>query len=820
MPVITWDSVWSDRSNTCFDGQRFSHHLSPCSMPRHPAFIVFLLLFFCGAWPEAARAQDRHGGMDHPAIKVSGTVRDLSSGELLAAVSVQYGGLAGTRTNSYGFFSLVTREMPVKIRFSHVGYRDSILTYFLNRDTVLEIGLRPRPASAAALDSNAVSVYATPYRQTGRTHTQLGLSRIDLAEAAKLPVIFGEQDVLKTLSLLPGVKQAGDGNAGFYVRGSSAGQNLILLDEAPIYNASHLFGFFSTFNSDAIKDVTLIKGNADARYGGRLASVLDVHMKEGNNQAFHGAGGIGLISSRLSLEGPIQKGRSSFLVTGRRTYADLFLHLSKNDEVKNNSLYFYDLNAKANLALGPKTHLYFSGYLGADKLGLKDQFMIDWGNKVATLRLNSILGDGLFSNTSFIFSNYQFNILLKSGNSEFHLNSLIRDLNVKQDFSWNTAIGTWHGGFNSIYHQFDPTHFSGGNDSTDYTQHKSMQRGWENAAYLSYEGKLGSVLELSAGLRVSAYSLLGPGTFYRYTAASTDPSDSIYLGPGQIGKTYLNPEPRIALSWKLTEAASLKMAYSRNTQHLHLLSNSVSTDPTDQWIGDSYNIKPETADQLSLGYYRDFWGYRLEAETYYKWMGAQVDYRNGADLTTTDDVQSQLLYGIGRAYGLELYLKKNRGKLTGWVSYSLSRTEKKIDGINEGQWYKAHQDRTHDLSVVAMYPLSKRWDVAGDFMIATGNAVTFPQAKYQLVDQTFFYYGKRNDYRMPVYHRMDLNFTLKCRPRKRYQASWSFGLYNVYGRENAYLIHFEEDDKQPGKTVAKQTSLFRWVPSVTYNFKF
>lgn len=775
-------------------------------------FALLVVFVFCMACAVSTQAQ-------HAArIKISGTVRDRSSGELLGDVNVRYNHRRGTLSNSYGFFSLVAGESPVQVTISHVGYVDSILPALFTKDTVLEIALRPAALSQAALDSNAVSVYARNDQRY--VATQMGISQVDLRQAAKLPVIFGERDVLKTLSLLPGVKQSADGNAGFYVRGSNTGQNLILLDEAPIYNASHLFGFFSTFNSDAIKDVTLIKGNADARFGGRLASVLDVHMKEGNNQELHLAGGIGLISSRLSLEGPVQKGRSSFLITGRRTYADLFLHLSKDKDVKSNSLYFYDLNTKANLALSPSTHLYFSGYLGADKLGLKDQFMIDWGNKVGTLRLNSILGDGLFSNTSFIFSDYHFNILLKSGNNRFHLNSVIRDMDFKQDFSWNSPVGSWHGGLVSIYHQFDPTHFSGGNDSADYTQYKALQRGWENAAYLSYNGKVAARFELSAGIRLSAYSLLGPGKFYKYTPESTAPVDSLSLSGGQIGKTYLNPEPRLALAWQLNKNASVKAAYSRNTQHLHLLSNSVSTNPTDQWIGDSYNIKPETADQLSLGYYRDLSGFRLEAETYYKWLGGQVDYRNGADLTTTGDVQSQLLYGKGRAYGLELYFKKTAGRLTGWVSYTLSRTENKIAGINGGEWYKARQDRPHDLSVVALYPLSARWEIAGDFMIATGNAVTFPEAKYRLNEQSFFYYAKRNDYRMPVYHRMDVNFTLKCRPHPHYEASWSFGLYNVYGRQNAYIIQFEADPDQPGKTTAKQTSLFRWVPSVTYNFKF
>lgn len=751
--------------------------------------------------------------------RISGTVKDASSGEHLSDVSIELrSGQSACLTNAYGFFSLASPAKNCQLKLSHVGYVDKLIVLQLHADSVISISLQRQLTSSTALEKNAVHIYAT--RPETQAATQMGVHHIDMQQAAKLPVIFGERDVLKVLSLLPGVKPANDGNSGFYVRGSTAGQNLILLDEAPVYNASHLFGFFSTFNSDAIKDVTLIKGNAGAQYGGRLASVLDVRMKEGNNQSFHAAGGIGLISSRLSLEGPIQKNKSSFMVTGRRTYADLFLHMSRNKDIKDNSLYFYDLNAKANFELNPKNHLYFSGYLGTDKLGISDQFLIDWGNKVATLRYNSILGDGFFSNTAFIFSDYHFNIQLKSGKNRFYLNSVIRDYHLKQDFNWYMGPGTWHFGFNSIYHQFDPTHFSGGNDSADYSQIKTLKTGWENAFYLDYEQKMNSRLDLNAGLRLSVYSLLGPGSYYSYQPVSTDPVDSTVLKKGQIGKTYLNPEPRLSLQYKLNKNSSLKFAYARNSQHLHLLSNSVSTNPTDQWTGDSYNIRPETADQFSLGYYREMGGYVLQLESYYKWMNHQVDYRNGADLTTSTDVESQLLYGVGRAYGLEIYLKKNKGRLTGWLSYTLSKTEKQIDGINGSHWYNARQDRTHDLSLVALYPLSDKWSVSGDFMISTGNAVTFPEAKYQLNNQTIYYYTKRNDYRMPIYHRMDIDFTVQCKPHKHYQASWSFGIYNVYGRENAYLIRFKQEEDDPRRTVAEQTSLFRWVPAVSYNFKF
>lgn len=769
---------------------------------------------------------------------LSGTLVDGQSGESLGGAVVRVQPMADSSnsnlqgdnaqshardhasvSNAYGFFSIQLPSGDYQLSLSALGYRDSILSFHLDGNKTQRFQLERQLMKDSILDKESVEVFAQGRKQV--TATQMGLHQIDLDRAAKLPVIFGERDVLKTLALLPGVQPANDGSAGFYVRGSSTGQNLILLDEAPVYNASHLFGFFSTFNSDAIKEVTLIKGNAGAKYGGRLASVLDVRMNEGNNQQYHVAGGIGLISSRISVEGPIKKNKSSFIVSGRRTYADLFLHLSNNEDVRENQLYFYDLNAKANIELNAKNHLYFSGYMGKDKLGIRDQFRIHWGNKTATIRWNSILKGGLFANTAFIFSDYRYGILLKSGNNRFYINSVIRDFHLKQDYDWYRGKGVWHFGWNSIYHQFDPTRLSGGNDSLDYSQQKHVRSGWENAVYLDYSLKMAGRWALDGGIRLSSYSVLGAGQFLQYGNQDTKPVDSVRLAKGQIGKTYINPEPRLAIRYELGPHSRLKAAYARNSQHLHLLSNSVATNPTDQWLGDSYNIRPETADQYSLGYYLDINAmYSLQVESYYKNLNGQIDYRNGADLTTSQDVESQLLYGKGRAYGLELYWQKKTGRLTGWLSYTLSKTEKKIAGINGNNWYNAKQDRTHNLSLVAIYPLSDRWSVSGDFMFSTGNAVTFPEAKYSLTEQTVFYYTKRNDYRMPNYHRMDINFTLKCKPHKHYQASWSFGLYNVYGRENAYVIRFKEDPDHPERTQAEQTSLFRWVPSITYNFKF
>jgi hypothetical protein len=640
-------------------------------------------------------------------------------------------------------------------------------------------------------------------------------------------VIFGEKDILKTLQLLPGVKSAGEGNSGFYVRGGSSDQNLILLDEAPVYNASHLLGFFSTFNSDAIKDVTLIKGNAPAQYGGRLSSVLDVKMKDGNNQDLNVNGGIGLIASRISVEGPLQKDKSSFIISGRRTYADVFLLASES--FKDNILYFYDFNMKANYKIDEKNKLFISGYFGRDELGLKNTFGIDWGNKTGTIRWNRIVSSRLFLNTSLIFSDYNYNVKLKNGPTNFNINSNIKDLNLKQDYTFYVnPRNTLRFGFNSILHTITPTTFSGTVISSNT---KEGRNGLENAIYLSNYYKANNNLSIDYGMRLSAYSLMGGDIYNQYEGEKI--INSIKIGKYSFGKTYLNPEPRITSNYRLNDEVSFKAGYARNVQHLHLLSNSTASSPSDQWIGNSYNIQPEIADQISIGYVQGFKknNFELSTEVYYKNIQNQVDYKDGADINTVKDVESQLLYGIGRAYGLEFLLKKKEGQFTGWISYTLSKTERKINGINYNNWYNAKQDRTHDLAVVGVYTLNPRWSVSGVFVYNTGDAVTFPTGKYQIQGhsygfqydiqgQTVYQYASRNANRMPTNHRMDLSVTYDKKKTKRIQESWNFSLYNVYGRENAYQINFQEDPTDPTRTQIIQTALFRWIPSVTYQFKF
>ncbi len=744
---------------------------------------------------------------------ISGTLKDANSGEGLIGATVRIPELqgVGVTCNEYGFYSLTLKTGTYTLRASYVGYLDFEQQIVLTKDQRLDINLKDN----ATLQEVVVSARKENEKVT---QAQMGVEKLDVAEIAKIPVIFGEKDILKTIQLLPGVKSAGEGNSGFYVRGGAADQNLILLDEAPVYNASHLLGFFSTFNSDAIKDVTLIKGNSPAQYGGRLASVLDIKMNEGNDKNYRVKGGIGVISSRLSVEGPIQKEKSSFLITGRRTYADVFLKLT--DEFKDNKLYFYDLNGKANYRINANNRIFLSGYFGRDVLGVGNDIGIDWGNKTGTLRWNSLIGPKLFSNTSLIYSDYNYNIRVNQSGTEFNLNSEIKDINLKQEFQYfPNSKNSWRFGFNAIHHSLAPSRFKSNNpDITD--QNKETRYALENAAYVNNSFNATDRLNVDYGLRLSSYSVLGAGTFNIYDKGIL--KNTIKIGDNKFGKTYWNLEPRVSASLTLNENSSIKAGYSRNTQNLHLLSNSTSGSPTDSWIGNSYNIKPEIADQVSLGYFRNFAEnkYELSAETYYKDMQNQVDYKNGADINTAPDLESELLYGKGRAYGLELNLKKKTGAFTGWISYTLSRTERQLEGVNNGDWYNAKQDRTHDVSIVGIYQLTPKWSLAGTWVYYTGNAVTFPSGKYEVNGNTVLYYTERNGYRMPAYHRMDLSATYESQRKGRFQGSWNFSLYNVYGRQNAYLINFIDDPNDPSRTVAEQTSLFRWIPSVTYNFKF
>lgn len=755
-------------------------------------------------------AQEKH--------TISGTIREKKSGEVLIGASVYLLELpkSGTVSNAYGFYSITAPAGEYTLIVSFSGLKQDSIKLTLNQNRLLPVQLDPAPQQIME-----VTVYSKK-RNANVTQPIMGVQKLSVTEIKNVPVIFGEKDVLKTIQLLPGVKSAGEGSSGFYVRGGGADQNLILLDEATVYNASHLLGFFSAFNSDAIKDLTLYKGAMPAEYGGRLSSVVDIKMDDGNNQSYHANGGIGLISSRLNVEGPIVKDKGSFIVSGRRTYADLFLKLSRDSTIKNNTLYFYDLNVKANYKLNDNNRVYLSGYFGRDNLGFGGTFGIDYGNSTATARWNHVFNSRLFSNTSFIYSNYNYNIKINSGSNNILIKSKIEDVSLKQDFQYFVNNeNKVNFGFNLINHHISPGIVDASGTSSFTPTNLPIKYALESAAYVSHEISPAEKIKLNYGLRLSAFSIFGPGDFNTYDSAGNISKTETYAS-GKIVKSYINLEPRFSASYQLSENNSLKVSYTRNIQNLHLLSNSASTNPTDLWIPSSPNVKPEIADQVSLGYYHNFQNnaYEFSAEIYTKTMQNQIDYKNGAQLRANANVESQLLFGKGRAYGLELFLKKKYGKLTGWVSYTLARTEKLINGINHNQWYAAKQDQTHNLAVVAIYQASKKWTFSSNFVYNTGNAVTFPSGKYQVNGQTAFYYTERNGYRMPAYHRLDFAATLQGKKRAKSESSWTFSLYNVYGRENAYSIEFKDDPNDPTKTQAEQTALFRWVPSVTYNFKF
>ena len=748
---------------------------------------------------------------------VNGIVTDSLSGESLIGVTVKFSNRTqnGTSTNAYGFFSYKLTSGVYTMTVSYIGYRTIVSTITVESDKRMNLTLVPE-------NSIGEIVVTAEKRNDNLVGPQMGLTKINLSEIRNVPVIFGERDVLKTLQLLPGIKSAGEGNSGFYVRGGSADQNLILLDEAPVYNASHLLGFFSTFNSDAIKDVSVFKGGMPAQYGGRLSSVLDIRMNDGNKKEYTAEGGIGLISSRLKVEGPIVRDKSSFMISGRRTYADAFLALAKDTSIRKNTLYFYDLNAKANYQLDEKNTIFLSGYFGRDELGLNQTFGFDWGNATATLRWNHLYSNRLFSNTSLIYSNYNYVIENFIEENNFKVSSSIRDLNLKQDFQ--LSLSNSHNlrfGLDMVNHRIAPGSITSSAGSSVNEETIERRKGMEVSAYISDEWEINDKFNIVYGLRASSFFLRGPGIFNNYDLEGRISSSRSY-GSGELVKNYFRLEPRLSASYLLSEYSSLKVSYTRNSQNMHLMSNSTASSPTDLYIMSSNNVKPEIADQVAGGYFRNFNEdkYEFSAEVYYKTMLNQIEYRSGTDLRGNRNVEADLLYGEGRAYGIELYIKKRFGKLNGWVGYTLSRTERRFDDIDNGIWFNAKQDRTHDLSLVGIYKAGPRWTLSSTFVYNTGNAVTFPAGKYQVNNQTYFYYSARNSDRMPDYHRLDLAATLEAKPGKKLQSSWSMGFYNVYGRKNAYSIDFRDDPDDKTKTQAVKTTLFGIIPSVTWNFKF
>lgn len=751
-------------------------------------------------------------------VTISGNIRDASTGEDLIGATILAAPLqgVGTFSNEYGFFSLTLPPSSYTIQVRYAGYR------LYEQEVDLQISQR-LTIELAPLESTLEVVEIVAEKENSNvSDTQMGLTKFNPKEIETVPVLFGEKDIIKVIQLSPGVKTAGEGNTGFFVRGGGLDQNLILLDEAVVYNPSHLLGFFSVFNSDAIKDVSLFKGGMPAEYGGRASSVLDIRMKEGNKKEYDLSGGIGLISSRLTFEGPIQKDKSSFIISGRRTYLDLFLGLSSDEAIQNSNLFFYDLNTKANLQLGEKDRLFISGYFGQDNFGFGDEFGFNWGNATGTLRWNHLFSDRLFSNTSLIFSRYTYEFNFGTGDEAFGLESVIQDFSLKQDFSlFANAKQKLKFGFQATRHRFEPGNINAGSESSFNDEDTEPKYANEGGLYLQLDQTVSERFSFNIGLRYSIFDYVGPGTSYTFNSQGEVLSEESFED-GESIEFYHGLEPRLSMKYQLDENRSIKASYNRNYQYLHLLTNSTTSTPTDVWVPSSNNVKPQIADQVSLGYFQNFMDntYEFSVETYYKNLQNQIDYRTGADLFINNTIESELVFGSGYAYGLELYLRKRKGTFTGWVSYTLSRTLREFDEINNGDPFPARQDRIHDLSVVANYNLTSRLSLSANFIYYTGDAVTYPAGRYTVDEQIVPYYTERNGERIPDYHRLDLGVTLRNKPGKRVESSWNFSLYNAYGRENAFSIEFRENEDDPTRTEAVKTALFKWVPSVTYNFSF
>jgi hypothetical protein len=747
---------------------------------------------------------------------VSGTVTDASTGEDLIGATVYIEQIKfGLNTNNYGYYSVSVKPGSYNFVISFLGYESQKFTLSVDRNFQKNIELVPKSE-----EINEV-VVSTEARNQNIIGNEMGTVKLNPQTIKAIPVLFGEQDVLKTIQLLPGVSSAGEGNTGFFVRGGQADQNLVLLDDAPVFNPSHLLGFFSVFNSDAINDVKLYKGGVPANFGGRASSVLDVHMREGNAQRFAASGGIGLISSRLTVEGPLGKNGSSFLLSGRRTYADLFLLFTNNERLKGSKLYFYDLNLKTHIELGEKDRIFLSGYMGRDVLKT-GMFGFNWGNKVGILRWTHVFSPKLFSNTSVIYNDYDY-ITEADLDYSFDLKAGIIGKNVKQRFAWylnnNNTLLFGAEVNNYVFKPGSLKLVSPDQDAQSFNV--SQKEGMENAVYISNEQKVGERLTLGYGLRLTNFYRIGPSTEYSFNAKG-EAVDSLKYTNGKWYSPYWNWEPRFNATFVFDQNTSVKVGYNRMAQYIHLLQNSTGGTPIDYWIPSSPNVKPQIADQISAGFFLNLSNnrYQLSVETYYKAMQNQIDYITGANLLLNEKVERELLYGVGKAYGAEFLIEKKDGKLTGWIAYTLSRSLKKIEGINKGEWYNARQDRIHDLAIVAMYQLNPKWTFSANWVYYTGNAITFPAGKYYLDGSIANLFTERNGYRMPDYHRLDIGVTWLIVQKKHYRSELNFSVYNAYARKNPYSYIFSEDRDHPGQTKTTMIYLFTAIPSISWNFKF
>lgn len=767
-------------------------------------------------------------------VTLNGTISDSNNNETLIGVSVYIKELnIGTYTNEYGFYSLTLPKGTYEIQISYIGFETILEKITLTENTKRNISL-----SESKQELKEVVITKNIYRNNIKK-PEMSVNKLSVNTIKQMPAILGETDLIKSILTLPGVTNAGEGQSGFNVRGGAADQNLVLLDEATIYNTSHLFGFFSVFNTDAIKDIKLFKGGIPSRFGGRVASVLEIYQKDGNSSDFHMNGGIGIISSRLLAEGPIIKNRGSFLFAGRSSYAHLFLKLTDNK----NSAYFYDLNTKLSYKLNDNNNLYVSGYFGRDVFSLNESFINTYGNSVLNLRWNHLFSDKLFSNLSLIYSDYYYGLTLDF--IGFNWDSGIKNYNLKYDFKHYLSDKTkLFYGANAIYHDFNPGKIEPTDASSGINPDQLAKKyAFEPSVYFDVEQQISEKLSINYGLRYSHFYRLGNEEINEYANnqavvynadfniyEKATPIGSKYYGKNEIISQFGNLEPRFSLAYSINENSSVKASYNRMTQYLHLISNTQSPTPLDVWTPSDDFLKPQTLDQVAFGYIKNFKDdvYSLEVETFYKKLKNRLDYIDGADLIANDDIEQVVLNGEARAYGLEILARKNNGRLNGWLSYTLSRSEQRTPGrnatetgINNGEWYKTGWDKLHNISVTGMYKLNEKWSFSSIFSLQSGQPVTYPNGQYQYQGITVPTYGQRNENRLPTYHRLDISATLipEKNKNRNWYGEWVFGIYNVYSRKNAASISFRQN-QDSGNNEAVRLSIFGIVPSVTYNFKF
>ncbi len=764
---------------------------------------------------------------------ISGYVKENATGEALigAPVSIREP-LKGTVTNTYGFFSITADSGSYDLTATFIGMQDYKQHIELNKDILLDIKMLPK--------TNDEVVITDKKPDENVTDGQMSTNRLDMKVVKQIPAFLGEVDVLKTIQLLPGVKGGAEGNAGFYVRGGGPDQNLVLLDEATVYNAGHLFGFFSVFNGDAVKDINLIKGGMPAQYGGRLSSVLDITMKEGNNQRYEVDGGIGVISSRVTVQGPIKKDTASFIVSARRTYIDVLINplIKPSSPFKGSGYYFYDLNTKLNWRINDKNKIFLSGYFGRDVFSYKDKaagfdVSIPWGNATTSLRWNHLVNPKMFMNTTSVFSDYKFSFGATQDGFEFKLFSGIRDFNEKVDFSYLPNNKHYiRFGANYTWHIFTPNNVSAKSGETTFDLGGlKKQYAHEAAVYFNDDWDITQRFRLTAGLRYSYFMQVGP--FDRYVQDVTGRRvDTISYGKFKKVKDYGGLEPRLSLRFMLDESSSIKASFTHNLQYVHLATLSPISLPTDIWVPSSDVVKPQIGFQVAMGYFKNFRNNMFESsvELYYKKMHNQIEFAPSAlpEDNINNNTDNNFVFGTGESYGAEFFFKKREGKFNGWIGYTLSWTTRTFPDIDNGKTFYARYDRRHDVSVVLVYDLNDHWTFGTVWVYGTGNAITLPSSRYIIEGTIVSDYGLRNSYRMAPYHRLDISATYTCKKKKLfhklpYQNNWNFSVYNVYNRHNPYFIFFaNEGSIQEGnlKVTAKQVSLFPILPSITWNFNF